>query len=95
MLSILLLLLVPAAGAPARPAQLGMCAACHGEDGRSRAPDAPHLAGQVERYLDAALRAYRDGGREHAAMRALAGTLSDADIAALARWYAAQPAGAR
>jgi cytochrome c553 len=27
------------------------CQACHGLDGLSKLPDAPHLAGQPERYL--------------------------------------------
>jgi cytochrome c553 len=89
---------LPAAAAdasPPRPAQLGLCASCHGEDGRARAPLTPHLAGQDGAYLAAALAAYRDGGRTHAAMRAISGALRDDDIAALANWYAAQPAGAR
>jgi cytochrome c553 len=78
------------AAAPARPAQLGLCASCHGEDGRGREPGTPHLAAQDETYLRQALQAYRAGQRKHAAMQAIAGALSQADIAAFARWYAAQ-----
>ena len=79
----------PAHAAPvARPAKLGLCASCHGEDGRSRVPGTPHLAGQDEAYLRSALSAYRSGGRKSAPMNAIAGTLQPRDIAALARWYA-------
>lgn len=79
-----------AVAAPPRPGQLGLCAACHGEDGIARVPGTPHLAGQDERYLIDALNQYRSGRRDVAAMRAVSGALSEADIAALARWYAAQ-----
>ena len=81
-----------AATAPtARPAKLGLCAACHGEDGRSRTPGTPHLAGQDELYLRTALAAYRSGARSAAPMNAVAGSLQARDIAALARWYATRP----
>lgn len=82
--------IAPARAAPPRPAQLGLCAACHGEDGVARVPGTPHLAGQDEEYLIDALNQYRSGRRDVAAMRAVSGALSEADIAALARWYAAQ-----
>jgi cytochrome c553 len=75
---------------PPKPARLGLCAACHGESGVATAKGIPHLAGQDRDYLVAALRQYRSGERRAAAMRAASGALSDADIAALADWYAAQ-----
>lgn len=81
----------PAAGAPARPAKLGQCVACHGEDGRSRVPGTPHLGGQDRAYLAKALADYRSGARRHQPMTSLANTLQPADIEALADWYAAQP----
>jgi len=65
------------------------CAVCHGLQGLSNAPDAPHLAGQPEAYLAAQLRAYRSGARQHEVMSIMAKPLSDADIAALAAWFAA------
>lgn len=79
------------AKAPARPAKLGQCVACHGEDGRSRVLGTPHLAGQDESYLARALAAYRAGSRNAAPMNSIAGTLNPSDIAALAAWYAGQP----
>lgn len=80
------------ADAPARPGKLGLCAACHGEDGRAGSPGVPRLARQDETYLRDALAAYRDGRRSHDAMRAIAGALSPADVAELSRWYAGQAA---
>ena len=83
-----------AAPAPAtleKPAQLGLCVACHGENGTARQPGTPHLGGQDEAYLALALRAYRDGSRRAAAMNAISNALQPDDIEALARWYASQP----
>ena len=75
-----------------RPAKLGQCVACHGETGRSRVPGTPHLAGQDETYLIAALHAYRRGTRHSVPMNSLANTLQPRDIAVLARWYS-RPSG--
>lgn len=82
------------ADAPPKPARLGLCAACHGENGVATAPGIPNLAAQNREYLVAALGQYRSGERAAQAMRAVSGSLSDADIDALAAWYAAQAGGA-
>lgn len=84
------LLSAPALAAPAKPAKLGQCVACHGEDGRSRSSGTPHLAGQDETYLINAINAYRSGKRQAQPMNAIANTLQPRDIAALSRWFAAQ-----
>lgn len=93
----LLLALAPFLGAqakaappPEKPARLGMCAACHGEDGFARIPGAPNLAGQPQAYLMQALRAYRSGARNVPVMRAAVGPLNERDMQALIRWYSAQ-----
>jgi cytochrome c553 len=78
------------AAAPARPARLGLCAACHGETGMAQIPGAPNLAGQQLDYLREALKQYRDGRRNVPLMRAAIGPMSDADLDELARWYSAQ-----
>ena len=78
--------------APARPAQLGLCATCHGEDGCRGVREIPRLAAQNPEYLAAALNAYRDGQRDHAAMHAIAGALQPRDVEAFAHWYAEQKA---
>jgi cytochrome c553 len=84
--------LVPAQASPLppRPQQLGLCEACHGEDGHARIPGAPNLAGQPYQYLLQALREYRNGERKVPVMRAAAGPLAEKDMQALARWFAAQ-----
>ena len=65
------------------------CQACHGLDGMSKLPEAPHLAGQPQMYLERSLRAYRSGERRNEVMSVVAKPLSDADIRDLAAFYAA------
>lgn len=72
--------------------KVAMCIGCHGIKGyRASFPEVysvPMIAGQSERYLAAALEAYRKGDRSHPTMRAIAGSLSDEDILDLAAYYA-------
>ncbi|TAN06233.1 MAG: cytochrome c [Rhodanobacteraceae bacterium] len=75
---------------PTPPPQLGLCAACHGEDGHARIPGAPNLAGQPYQYLLQALHEYRNGERKVPVMRAAAGPLTEQDMQALAHWFSAQ-----
>ena len=65
------------------------CQACHGLDGLSKLPEAPHLAGQPERYLVRSLDEYRKGTRKNEMMTLVVKDLSDQDIADLAAYYAA------
>lgn len=65
------------------------CQACHGLDGLSKLPDAPHLAGQPEQYLMKSLNDYRKGTRKHEVMSIAAQQLSDQDVADLAAYYSA------
>jgi len=67
------------------------CKACHGLDGKGIAPAIPHLAGQHERYLLAALAEYKQGKRTHAALRRIATQLDDAGTRNIAAYYASQP----
>jgi cytochrome c553 len=48
----------------------------------------PKLGGQHEAYIAAALKEYKSGARSHPSMRAIAGGLTDDDIANLAAYYA-------
>ena len=64
------------------------CSACHGQNGISVSPSWPTLAGQHEDYLEHSLKQYRDGTRKDPVMGPLAANLSDAEIAALAAWFA-------
>ncbi|PKP72705.1 MAG: cytochrome C [Alphaproteobacteria bacterium HGW-Alphaproteobacteria-6] len=65
------------------------CVACHGADGVALIEDAPHLAGENAIYIDTQLKAFRSGKRSHPIMSEIAAGLSDADIRAVAEWYAA------
>jgi cytochrome c553 len=70
------------------PAAAQMCSTCHGANGISQIPNAPHLAGQPAIYIVEQMKAYRGGKRSHEVMNVVAKPLSDADIDALAAWYA-------
>jgi cytochrome c553 len=65
------------------------CQTCHGLDGLSKLPEAPHLAGQPEQYLVKSLNEYRSGARKNDMMSLVAPALSDQDVADLAAYYAA------
>lgn len=78
---------------PAAASQV--CAACHGPDGNSVAPANPKIAGQIPEYLQKQLRDFKaqDGKkplRESAIMNGMVANLSDADVKALAAYYAGQ-----
>ena len=60
------------------------CAACHGENGVSQAPDFPTLAGQYRDYLARALTDYKSGARKNAIMAGQVANLTREDIADLA-----------
>lgn len=80
--------------AEAGKAKVAMCVGCHEIAGyKASFPtvySVPMIAGQSPRYLENALHAYRKGERSHPTMRAIAGSLSDQDIADLAAYYGAK-----
>jgi cytochrome c553 len=76
-----------AADAQAGKAKAMQCQACHGLDGKSKLPEAPHLAGQNETYLVKALKDYKTGARKDEMMNLMAKPLTDKDIANLAAFY--------
>lgn len=73
--------------AAGRAKATAVCAACHGNNGFSQLPNAPHIAGQPEIYLKEQLKAYRSGKRPHEVMAVIAKPLTDDDISNLAAWY--------
>jgi cytochrome c553 len=79
-----------AAGGDEAPAfdKTATCVACHGSNGIGVQPTWPTLAGQYESYLVHALKQYRSGKRTNALMMPQASNLTDADIKALAAYYA-------
>ncbi len=67
------------------------CAGCHGAAGAGLPTQYPRLAGQHPEYLEAQLRAFRDGVRANDAgsvMRTLALRMTDAEIKAVADYAA-------
>lgn len=67
-----------------------VCAACHGENGNSQAPDFPKLAGQYNDYLVRALTDYKAGARKNPIMAGQVANLKREDIADLAAYYSSQ-----
>jgi cytochrome c553 len=71
--------------------KIGNCIGCHAIPGyRASYPtvfSVPMIRGQSSKYIENALNAYRSGDRAHPTMRAIAGSLSDQDIADLAAYY--------
>lgn len=66
------------------------CAACHGADGNSAAPNFPRLAGQHASYLANSLESYKNGKRQNPVMAGMAAALSAEDIEALGAYYSVQ-----
>jgi cytochrome c553 len=76
--------------ATAAPAKALLCAACHGEGGRSAIPTNPVLAGQTARYLYLQLRDFQEGRRSDPQMSPLAKDLTRDEMRELADYFAAQ-----
>ncbi len=71
-----------------------MCIGCHGIIGYQNSfPEihkVPKISGQSDKYIVAALHAYKKGDRKHPTMRGIAGSLSEQDMADLGAYYASQ-----
>ena len=67
------------------------CAICHGTDGRAATKDVVPLAGLPASHIASQMRAFRDGQRPATVMHQIAKGYNDAQIDAIAAWYAAQP----
>ncbi len=72
-------------------AKVSMCIGCH-EIPRYKSSfpsvyHVPRIIGQSAAYIESALKAYRNGDRNHPTMTAVAAGLSDSDIADLAAYY--------
>jgi len=66
------------------------CAACHGSDGNSPAPDFPKIAGQHYDYLLKALKDYTSGARKNPIMAPLVANLTQRDLEDLAAYFSSQ-----
>src|SRR5262245_29325649 len=78
-----------------------VCAACHGANGVSVSDTIPNLAAQRAAYLEAQIKAFKDGTRKAAGavspaaiMSAVAAQLGAADSANVAAYYASLPGAA-
>jgi len=100
-LSLLLGAMSPAWSAPdaatteaAAKLATNVCGTCHGPQGRGDNTRIPRLAGQQRAYIEVQLKAFRNQSRgDHAAheyMWAVAATLNDDIVTALAEYFAAQ-----
>lgn len=71
-----------------------VCAACHGAAGVSVSETIPNLAAQRAGYLEAQLKAFKDGSRKAPIMNAIAAQLSAEDVANVAAYFASLPGAA-
>ena len=82
--------------ATAANAKVWLCVGCHSiPEYRADYPlvyKVPMIGGQNAAYIASSLAAYKKGERKHPTMRAIAGSLSDQDMADLGEYYAAQTA---
>ncbi|WP_425601492.1 c-type cytochrome [Dyella humicola] len=74
----------------AMPEAVQVCSACHGVGGAGNASGIPRIAGMNVDYLAHTLAAFKTGSRHSDTMQPIARTLSDPDIDALAKYFAAQ-----
>lgn len=82
----------PAPATTTNPAYLAAnCANCHGTKGVATG-SMPSLAGLKASYISEQMRAFRDGKRPATIMHQLAKGYTDAQIDAIAGYFAAQPA---
>jgi cytochrome c553 len=75
--------------------QVPGCVQCHGPGGVGVGANFPPLVAQPAPYLSAQLHAWKQGTRKNdplQLMQHISSALSDADIAAVSAWFAAQPA---
>ena len=68
-----------------------VCAACHGANGVSVSDTIPNLAAQRAGYIEAQLKALKDGSRKNPIMNAIAAQLSTDDMANVAAYFSSQP----
>jgi|SRR6188508_1789155 cytochrome c553 len=66
------------------------CAICHGTDGKAVTQDVVALAGLPREHIATQMRAFRDGTRPATVMHQIAKGYTDAQIDAMASWFAAR-----
>src|SRR4029453_5299056 len=81
-----------AVAAGPEPPAATVCAACHGEAGRSVAPTFPNLAGQQAEYLKKQLIDFAKGRRTNEVMTTALAQVPRSDFPTLVVYYTAEPA---
>jgi cytochrome c553 len=71
-----------------------VCAACHGATGVSVSDTIPNLAAQRAGYIEAQLKALKEGTRKNPIMNAIAPQLSAEDMANVAAYFSSLPGAA-
>ena len=66
------------------------CAQCHGSMGSSDSANIPNLAGQDVKYLDAAIKAYRDKVRDLGKVHQAISGFNDSEVGKIAAFFAAE-----
>jgi len=89
-LSVLAMGTAQAADEAAGKAKYASCAGCHGQNGKSASPAFPSLTGKDAATIEAALKDFKSGKRNNPMMSPQAKGLSDADMANIAAFLAAQ-----
>lgn len=79
---------------PEAEVPVSMCIGCHSIPGYQASFPyvyrVPKIGGQSQQYIEAALKAYQQGARNHPSMMAVAKGLTDQQISAVAAYYAAR-----
>jgi cytochrome c553 len=78
----------PAAHAVVEPQ---LCFACHGDNGNSKNPAVPSLAGQPAQFITTQLIMFREKRRNDPQMSPIATPLTNPEISALGKFFAALP----
>lgn len=66
-----------------------LCVACHGADGIAVIPEAPNLAGESAIYIEAQVKAFRNGQRADPLMSPVAMAMTPEELAEAAAFYGA------
>lgn len=72
----------------AKPPKAELCMTCHGQNGESMVDTFPKLAGQVPEYIVKQITDIREGRRLVPVMTPVVFSLTEAEIRAIARWFA-------
>jgi len=81
---------IAAGDATAGEAKTAMCAACHGKDGNSAAPNFPKLANLGEKYLVKQMQDIKSGERNVLEMTGMLAGMSDQDLENIAAYFTSQ-----